>query len=186
MPKIRVGGLKSYRSKGRVFHYHRATGIRIEFDISAEPEKFLARVRELDRAALPVPLARPLPEPDMAGADPVEGRTLGSLFDAWQRSQEWQALRPQTQITYLRVIDRNTGALKDAFALPVHELTPSKIVQLRDSVTKAKKRWLGNYAVKVLRVAFAWGRLHGWSELNPAAGVPLIQRAADAREPNRA
>ena len=185
MPKIRVGGVKSYRSKGRIYHYHRATGIRIEFDISVEPEKFLARVRELDRAALPIPLAPP-PAPDIAGNDPVDAKTLSSLFDAWQQSQEWKALRPQTQITYLRIIDRRTGALKDALALPVHVLTPSKIVQLRDSVTKAKKRWLGNYAVKVLRVAFAWGRLHGWSELNPAAGVPLLQRAADAPEPNRA
>jgi hypothetical protein len=51
MPTIRVRGIKSYRSKGQLYHYHRTTGIRIEIDIEASPERFLARVRELDAAA---------------------------------------------------------------------------------------------------------------------------------------
>ena len=38
---------------------------------------------------------------------------------------------------------------------------------------------MANYTVKVLRFAFAWGRLHGWGENNPAQGVPLLPRPVD-------
>jgi hypothetical protein len=53
-------------------------------------------------------------------------------------------------------------------------------VGLRNAVVKKQKRWMGNHAVKVLRTAFAWGRLHGWPNSNPAEGVPLLPRPADA------
>jgi hypothetical protein len=42
------------------------------------------------------------------------------------------------------------------------EFTPPFVVGLRDAVATGKKRWMANYAVKVLRLAFSWGRIHGW------------------------
>jgi hypothetical protein len=54
VPKIKVRGVKSYRSKRRIHHYHRATGIRVDIDLNAEPEQFLARVRELDMKGQPL------------------------------------------------------------------------------------------------------------------------------------
>jgi hypothetical protein len=113
MPSIRVRGIKSYRSKGRLYHYLRATGVPIDIDVEAAPERFLARVRELDGVA--------------AGSLPVEKpriKTLGGMFDAWHQSEEWKALRVQTRRSYERVIDAKTGALATVRARPLVEFTP--------------------------------------------------------------
>lgn len=176
MPKIKIGGVKSYRSKGRTYHYHRQTGVRIEIDLGAEPERFLARVRELDGQAASI--AQTIPEsPRM--------ETLGGLFDAWKQSEEAKDLKPQTWASYERVIDPDAGALRKVRARPLREITPTFVVGLRDAVAKKQKRWMANYAVKVLRTAFSWGRVHGWCNSNPAEGVPLLPPPAGQREANR-
>jgi hypothetical protein len=54
------------------------------------------------------------------------------------------------------------------------EFTPPFVVGLRDAVATRKKRRMANYTVKVLRLAFGWGRIHGWCVTNPAQGVPLL------------
>ena len=177
MPKINVRGVKSYRSKGRVYHYHRATGIRIGVDLEVAPERFLARVRELDATAAAAPQPRNLKARD---------GTLGGLFEAWRRSEEWASLKDQTRFTYDRVIAPDTGALAAVRSRPLREFTPPFVVGLRDAVRKRRKRWMANYAVKVLRLAFAWGRIHGWCQTNPAQGVPLLPRPATAPVRNRA
>ena len=176
MPKISVGGVKSYCSKGRVYHYHRNTGIRIDIDLAAEPERFLARVRELDAKA-------PANITTAATASRVE--TLGGLFDAWKQSEEKKHLKPQTWASYERVIDPERGALRKVRARPLREITPAFAVGLRDAVARRQKRWMANYAVKVLRAAFSWGRIHGWCSINPAEGVPLLPRPAHLPESNR-
>ena len=107
-------------------------------------------------------------------------------LDAWQHSEEWNALKPQTRVSYERVINPEVGALKAIRPKPLREFVPSSVVSLRDAVAKEQKRWMANYTVKVLRVAFTWGRLHGRCESNPAQGVPLLPRRVGAREPNRA
>jgi integrase len=148
----------------------------VDIDLNAEPEQFLARVRELDlkAAASPTPIR----------VAPRDG-TLGGLFDAWRRSEEWKGLKPQTRVTYERVIDPEIGALRKVRSRPLREFVPSFVVGLRGAVAKKQKRWMANYTVKVLRTAFAWGRLHGWLNSNPAEGVPLLPRPADAPDRNR-
>lgn len=174
MPSIRVRGVKTYRSKGRLYHYHRATGVRIEVDIKAAPEMFLERVRQLDGvAAAAMPAEKPRIE------------TLGGMFDDWHHSEEWKALKVQTRGSYERVIDAKSGALASVRARPLGEFTPTFVVAMRDAVAKSRKRWMANYTVKVLRVAFQWGRTHGWCQANPAQGVPLLPRPADAADRNR-
>jgi integrase len=120
-------------------------------------------------------------------AVPLAGRveTLGGLFDAWKQSQEWTVLKVQSRRSYERVIDPNTGVLAAVRARPLVEFTPPFVVGLRDAVAKKRKRWMANYVVKVLRVAFGWGRIHGWCQTNPAQGVPLLPRPADAPQRNR-
>lgn len=178
MPKIRlVRGLKSYRSKGRLYHYHRATGVRINIDPEVDPEAFLARARELDGAA--AVLRR-------GTSSSVEVVSLGDLLDAWKKSQEWQALKSETQGSYQRVIDPNTGAIRSKRTIALTSFTPSMIVSIRDEVAQKRKRWMANYTVKVLRTAFNWGRLHGWCQSNAAEGVPLLPRPSDAAVRNRA
>jgi integrase len=176
MPKINIRGVKSYRSKGRIYHYHRATKVRIDIDLNAFPEQFLARVSELDR------MAAGLAPPQLTE---TRVETLGGLFDAWRQSEEWKSLKPQTRRTYERVIGPEIGALAAVRARPLIEFTSPFVVGLRDAVAKRRKRWMANYSVKVLRLAFGWARLHGWCTENPAQGVPLIDRPGDAPERNR-
>ena len=178
MPKIRlVRGLKSYRSKGRLYHYHRATGVRINIDPEVDPEAFLARARELDGAA--AVLRR-------GTSSSVEVVSLGDLLDAWKKSQEWQALKSETQGSYQRVIDPTTGAISSKRTISLTSFTPSIIASIRDEVAQKRKRWMANYSVKVLRTAFGWGRLRGWCQSNAAEGVPLLPRPSDAAVRNRA
>lgn len=148
----------------------------IDVDLDAEPERFLARVRELNAKAATLATHRTVE---------LRNETLGGLFDAWKRSEEWKGLKPQTRVTYERVIDPEIGAARNVRKRPLPEFVPSFVVGVRDAVAKKQKRWMGNYAVKVLRTAFAWGRLHGWCETNPAEGVPLLPRPADAPKRNR-
>lgn len=112
MPKITIRGVKSYRSKGRVYHYHRATGVRIDIDLNASPEAFLAKLAELDRvtAKLPTP-------------QKTEQRieTLGGLFDAWRQSEEWKGLKTQTKRTYERVIAPTDAPLREELASTLRE-----------------------------------------------------------------
>jgi integrase len=176
MTLIRVPGVKTYRSKGRLYHYHRATGIRIEIDVEAAPERFLARVRDLDA------IAPDMPKPTL---ELRKVKTLGGLFDAWRQSEEWKSLRVQTRDSYERVTDPTKGSLSAVRARPLAEFTPPFVVSLRDVVARKHKRWMGNYSVKVLRLAFGWGRVHGWCAANPADGVPLLPAPADAPERNR-
>jgi integrase len=177
MTTIKVHGVKTYRSKGRLYHYHRATGIRIEIDVEATPERFLARVRELDA------IAPDMPKPTL---ELRKVKTLGGLFDAWRQSEEWKSLRVQTRDSYERVTDPTKGSLSAVRGRPLNEFTPPFVVGLRDVVAKKHRRWMANYAVKVLRVAFGWGRVHGWCTSNPAQGVPLLPASNDAPQRNRA
>jgi integrase len=176
MPKIKIKGVKSYRSKRKTYHYHRATNIRIDIDLEAEPQRFLLRVQELDNQAKALPTAVTI-------SPRVE--TLGGLFDAWKMSEEAKSLKPQTWASYERVIDPEVGALRKVRARALREFNPAFVVALRDAVAKKQKRWMGNYAVKVLRTAFAWGRLHGWCVTNPAEKIPMLSRPAGKPEANR-
>jgi len=176
MPSIKIHGVKTYRSKGRLYHYHRATGLRIDVDLEASPQIFLARVQELDAKA------KMVPAPKEQSTLP---KTLGVMLDAWRQSEEWKGLKPQTRRSYERVIAPTKSALSGVRARPVAEFTPPFVVALRDAIAKKQKRWMANYSVKVMRLAFAWGRIHGWCQTNPAQGIPLLPRPQDAPERNR-
>lgn len=153
----------------------RPTGIRIDIGLQAEPERFLARLRELDAIA-----------PAVATATRPRVPQLGHLIDAWHASPEWFALRPESRKSYGRVIDPKAGTLRLLLQRPLREFKPAFLLSLRDAVARRHGQWLGNYTVKVLRVAFAWGRLRGWCETNPAVGVPLLPKPVGAPQRNRA
>lgn len=136
----------------------------------------MARVQELNG------LAAGMPKPEKQKR---RGETLGDMFDAWIASEEWAELKPQSRYSYQRVIAPDTGSLAKMRARPRSEFSPTFIIAMRDAIKRKRKRWLANYTVKVLRVAFGWGRLHGWCDSNPAKGIPLLPRPADAPKRNR-
>lgn len=176
MTAIKIVGIKTQTSKGKIYRYHRRTGVRIDIDPTAFPVEFLTRVRELDAMA------------DEAAEPKVQKRrneTLGDMFDAWIKSEEWAELKQQTRYSYERVIAPKSGTLARLRDRRIAELTTPFLAAVRDSVKKRQKVWLANYTIKVLRQAFAWGRIHGWCLTNPAKGVPQLGRSADAPVRNR-
>lgn len=176
MTAIKIKGVRSHIARGKQYHYHRKTRTRIDIDLEAFPVEFLARVHELND------LADAMPKPETKKR---RGETLGDMFDAWIASEEWADLKPQSRYSYQRVIAPETGSLAKMRARGRTEFSPPFVIAVRDAIKKKHKRWLANYTVKVLRVAFNWGRLHGWCDSNPAQGVPLLPRPADAPTPNR-
>ena len=147
-------------------------GVRIDIDLAAaEPEAFLARAfGKLDAVAV-----------WCAGScyDGVQGR------DAWcpfrcpcSSPRRRKTLKPQSRKSYERVIDPKIGALVSVRARLLAEFTPPFVVGLRDAIAKRRKRWMANYTVKVLRVAFGWGRIRGRCHTNPAQGVRVVAAAS--------
>lgn len=176
MTALSISGIKTQRSKGRVYRYHRRTGVRIDIDPEAFPIEFLSRIRELDQ------VADSAAEPQRPKRGP---ETLGEMFDAWIGSEEWAVLKPQTRYSYERVIAPKTGSLARLRDRRLTELSTPFLVSIRDAVKKKRGIWLANYTLTVLRLGFAWGRLHGWCANNPAGGVPKLPRPADAPTRNR-
>lgn len=176
MTTISIKGIRTQTVKGKVYRYHRKTKLRIDIDPAAFPEEFLKRVRELDE------LADGLPKPSRQKR---RGETLGDMFDAWLISEEWQALKPQSRYSYERVIAPKSGFLAKLRSRRIAEFNVPFVIAIRDAIKRKHKTWAANYTVKVLRVAFGWGRLRGWCESNPAQGVPLLAKPVDAPTRNR-
>jgi hypothetical protein len=81
--------------------------------------------------------------------------TLGRLFDARRQSEEWKAFQVQTRGSYERVVDPTNGSVARVRAKPLIEFSPAFVVGLRDAIAQRRKRGMANYAIKILRLAFA-------------------------------
>lgn len=167
MTTLRVRGVNKVVAKGRTYYYHRATGTRLRAS-PADPAAFAAEVAALDVA-----------HPRNA---PIPGGTLDHLITAYRRSPEWQLLKPDSRKTYQRQLD----ALKPVVGLALVDLTPPRILSIRDRVFKRHGRWLANGVVSILSVILGWGAQRGYVSLNAAKGVPRIRRSKSAGVANRA
>jgi integrase len=170
MTSIRVRGVNRVTAKGRVYHYHRATGTRLQHDPVAEPEAFVREVNALNQGAPP------------PTRDAVAG-TLGALIGAYKASPEWRAHKPATRAGYERAFD----AVKELDELDLDQIDQAFLLGLRDTIFERSGRWLANYAaVTVPSVVFKWGMPRGHCSSNPAAGVPKIKRAKGKPKQNKA
>ena len=165
MTRIRVPGLKVYRSKGRTYVYHRATGKRI-----VEPPgtpAFFAAVAALDATAVaPVPRAG----------------TLGGLIAAYRASAHHREdLAPRTRADYGKVFDW----LQPLDALPLGDVDRAFVARLRDKAREKRGRRFGTYVVQVLSALFTWGMEPGIVESNPAKGVKRVPRDKERPRANR-
>ena len=163
--EIRVHGIKLYRSRGKVYAYHRATGKRLR----AEPgtAAFLAEVERLNAAVQSV--------------KPRAG-TLGALFAAYRASPEFTELAPRTRSDYQKVFDYLKPLDGDLLA----DVTPNVVLSIRDAAFKAHKRRFSSYVVVVLRLTLKWGAVRELLPTNPAAQVPLLRRPHSTPKANRA
>lgn len=173
MTVLKIPGVKRVKSKGRVYHYHRATRARIAAPFGTAA--FLAEIEALEIRAQGVARI------ETTGPD----GTLGGLVRAYRASPEWRSLAAASRLSYERVFE----FLRALDAARLETFGPAGILRLRDKIaerkTAPKGRWFANYTVKVLRLLFAWGRPRDWLAANPAADVPMIQRPRGLPRANR-
>jgi integrase len=164
MTRVRVKGIKRYRSKGRWYVYHRETGKRIDAEFGTAAffnELAILEQRVKREAALP--------------------GTLGGLLAAYRASRAYLDLASSTRAGYLRMMNLLTP-IDD---MPLAELTPQFIAGLRDRVAEKHGRRQANYVMAVISVACEHGREHGITHENPVKGVKRVRRDRQAPRANR-
>jgi hypothetical protein len=115
MVEIKVRGVKVYRSRGKVYAYHRKTGKRIRAPFGTAA--FLAEIERLN------------------GAQPADPRpdTLGGLIAAYQRSPEFLELAPRTRYDYEKIFIYLKPLTDDA----LFEITSAYVIGVRDAACRA-------------------------------------------------
>lgn len=162
---VRIKGIKTYRSKGKTYHYHRATGERL----AAEPgtAAFIEEVARLD--------AKVKAQGELPG-------TLGALIAKYRASPKFAAKAERTKRDYQKVFDY----LKPLSDVPLSRFTPPFVMKLRDKAFAKHKRRFADYVVDVLSLLFTWGKPYGITDGNPAADVPKMDKPRGTPEANRA
>lgn len=156
--------IKSFKSKGKIYHYHRATGRRIQSESGTEA--FDREVEALNQLA----------------AKSTKIVTLGDLCRAYLQSPEFtQQLADRTRYEYQKVLHY----VEPLYVMPIGNVTARFILELRDAVFTKRKRRMANYVLQVLSLIFSWGVPHGYAEFNPAMGVPHIRKPKSERKRNR-
>ena len=164
MTHVRVKGIKRYRSRGRWYVYHRASGKRIEAEYGTPA--FFVELAALDRSVL------------RQAALPG---TLGQMLAAYRASPTFGDLASSTQTEYGRLMN----LLRPIADMPLIELTPPFVAGLRDRVAKRHGRRQANYLLSVLSVSCEHGREHGMLRENPVKGIRRVRRDRDAPRANR-
>lgn len=164
MKQFRLRGLKRYRSKGKWYAYHRATGVRLnaEYGTAAFVEELAAIERKnLDLGPLP--------------------GTLGLLFAEYRRSHHFTDLAPTTRQGYERMI-RLLSPIHD---MPLVQLTPQFVASLRDKMAQKHGGRQANYILAVISVSCEFGRERGFVAANPVKGIKRVRRARNLPHANR-
>jgi integrase len=164
---VPVRGVNKVRAKGRIYYYHRASGVRLRSEFGT-PAFFL----ELDRlnAAPPAPNAQNKPG------------TWGALVAAYRCSPEFARLADRTRSDYQKVLDY----LAPIDAMPLPQLDGPAVIAIRDRAFRQKKWRFANYVLQVLCTLLNWGRPRRLAPaVNPAAGIDKIPRPRDKPRANR-
>jgi integrase len=166
---LRLKGVKTVRAKGRVYHYHRASGTRL----MAEPgtPAFAAEFEAAERR-------------HASGADKTasEPGTWGRLVEDFRKSPEWQRLAPRTRADYQDVLDY----LQRMADVALEDIDGRSILRLRDSTFAKKKRCFTNRMTAVISRIWNWGRPRHGLAANPVdLKEAKVERPTDARTVNR-
>jgi integrase len=165
MTRVRIRGIKVYRSRGKLYAYHRATGARFRSP-PGTPEFFA------ELAAIEAKTSKAKEKPG----------TWGGLVFAYKSSPHFQGeLKPRTKRDYNRVFDW-LSALSD---MPLAKITRPFIHSLRDKVHVQRKRRFANYVLAVVSAVFSFGIEHGLAHENPVSRVKKIRRPKELPRANR-
>lgn len=165
---VRLSGVNKVTAKGRVYYYHRKSGVRLKAEFGT-PAFFI----ELER--LNAPPAGPPRAQQRAGS-------WGALVMAYRASPEAARLAARTRSDYEKVFDW----LAPLDALPLLQLDSAAVIEIRDRAFRQKKRRFANYALQVMGTVLAWGRPRNLAPANnPAFGIAKIPRPRDLPRANR-
>jgi integrase len=165
MTKVPIKGIKVYRSRGKLYAYHRATGIRLRSHFGTT--EFFAELVSIEAQT-----SKPKEKPG----------TWGGLVLAYKDSPRFQdELKQRTRQDYNRLFDW----LAPLAAMPLIEITREFVCDLRDKAHTTKKRRFANYVLSVLSVVFSYGMEHGLAYENPASRIKKVRRPKDMPRANR-
>ncbi|HEX2886807.1 hypothetical protein [Vineibacter terrae] len=186
MVSLEIPGVKKVTAKGRVYYYHRASGMtRIKAPFGT-PE-FLKEIEALNAGVLLVNESQRV-------------STLGDLFDAYRDSPHWkETLAASTRVGYGRALHMLVGAkeegknqkkgglgLKD---LPLALIEEPKLgrrrrAKIRKAVYQIWGRYYANYTMTLLRSIWEWGLEEGHTNYS-LGKIRKIKRAKAAPQVNR-
>ena len=163
---VPVAGIKRYRSAGKTYCYHRATGTRIEEPFGS-PE-FFARVAALD---------------DKAKAAEARERagSLGHVMRLYKASPAFTQLAPRTRSDYAGVMDY-LSAIEHH---PVVDMTQGVCATIRDKAFAHRGRRFANYVLSLLSILLGFAGERDLVEVNVAKGMKRVRKAHDAPEGSR-
>jgi integrase len=168
---MRIKGLKRYRhpKTGIIYTYHRATGRRLKAEFGSA--EFIGELAALDAEANRKPKPRAI-----AG-------TISGLFEMYRQSSAFQQLKPRVRKGYEDAI---AFVLERIRNMPLEEVTPGFIAQMRDKITNQRSWHFANEVRKVLSVAFSIACESGIVDTNPVKDTKRAKRPASAPRRNRA
>lgn len=164
MTVVRVKGLKRYMVKGKWYAYHRKTMVRLNAEYGTGT--FFAELAAIERK--------------LKSSSRLPG-TLGLLFVTYRNSPVFRDLAMATKQGYGRMMN----LLKPLDEMPLTEITPQFVAQLRDKLYDRHGQRQANYALAVLSVACEHGRETGAIKENPVKGIKRIRRSRRKAAANR-
>jgi integrase len=165
MRRDSVKGVKKYESKGKVFCYHRKTGIRIVAPFRSAA--FFVEVAALDTA-----VAKP--------GSPAIG-TLGALIESYRKSMRFTDLAKCTRSSYQHKLD----LMKAAHGMPLVKFTPAFVAEVRDDIAGTHGRRTANYVLSVLSIAAKHGIERDMMKINPCTSVDRVRADRNKPKANR-
>lgn len=160
-------GIKSYanRKTGKIFSYHRATGLRIY--AAPMTVEYIAEIKAAEAQTKVAP-------------SPIPG-SLKMVIASYLGSHEFLNLQPATKQEYRRMLDE----LSIIDAIAIRDLRPPDIIRIRDSKLKNKGHTVANKTLATLSILFSYAIERGYAEQNPVRNVKKIKRPKNMPRKNR-
>ena len=163
---IKIRGVKSYRSNGKTYYYHRKSGTRIREKYGTF--RFAQKVEELNH----------IHEPEKFHSLPG---TWGFLVEKYRGSEEFKSLAPRTKSDYQHVFN----FLHTMRLAPISGITPASLERLKNHTFKKRKRDFTNKLLSVLSLTFNFGIRNDICSQNPVEKIRRIPREKHKAPANR-
>jgi integrase len=164
MRVVRVRGLKEYHVNGKLYRYHRASGVRI--DPTLTDQALAVEVDRLDKLHSPVS---------------AKAGTLAGLLESYKKSPRFLDLKPRTKSDYGKVMNY----LQPSGGMALVLADTAFMAKLRDKTKGKRGTGFTNHMLAMLSSAFEHGKEYGLCERNPVTGLAKAKMPPERKRPNR-